>query len=108
MRTLFLAVGLSVLSFAPLAQAEEIRIPVMAADVQSDAAVAALYARIEAAAVQICQLDTPSPLEISRARHSCVSATVDQAVHDANIAQLTAYHATETAPAARSATLASR
>lgn len=111
MRTLFLAVGLSALLLAPMAQAEEltIRIPVMESDVATPQAVAALYQRVEYAAGSVCTRTMPSPLTLMSNRAACRREVVANAIANAGIPELTAYHREAAAPVvSETATLASR
>lgn len=90
MKKLFLAIGLSVLAFAPLAQAKEpaVRIQVFEADLASEASLANLYERIENAAQAVCNVGA-SPLHRAV---QCRREAVADAVRAAGFAQLAAYH----------------
>jgi len=112
MRHLFLALGLSALTLAPVAaQAGDltIRIPVTASDVASQSSLDALYGRIEHAAKDVCAASIISPIEVQRARRACVSDVISTAITQANIPALSAHYAAlQVAPVTETATLASR
>lgn len=111
MRHLFLAIGLSALTLAPVAQAGEltIRIPVEASDVASQSSLDALYDRIENAAKDVCAATIVSPIEVRNARRVCVADVIATSIEQANIPALSAHHAAlNLAPVTRTATLASR
>ena len=77
------------------ASAEEVtvRIPVYQADLESDAALANLYERVEAAASHIC-LETSDAFDrASRSQISCRRDAVRRAIDTANLPALSAYHA---------------
>ncbi len=111
MRHIFLALGLSALSLAPVAQAGDltIRIPVTASDVASQTALDALYDRIENAAKDVCAAQIFSPIELTHARRVCVGEVTASAIAQANIPALSAHHAMlQQAPVTETSTLASR
>lgn len=97
-KTLVLTAAVS--AFAASAQAEEplsITIPVSSADLQSTEAVAGLYGRVEAAAEELC--DAPNRAAFTTFR-SCKREVIAEAVARADIAALSAYADSLTAPAA--------
>jgi UrcA family protein len=74
------------------------RIPVVQADLESDAGVAALYERVMTAADEVCRETATTANWMSIA--SCRRATVEHAIATAQLAPLTAYHEQRTSRAA--------
>jgi UrcA family protein len=63
-------------------------------DLDKEAGVANLYARLRNAAKQVCSVDSgPSPLFLSSSQRACVTAALDEAVANVDRPAVTAYHA---------------
>jgi len=69
-------------------------------DLDKEAGVANLYARLRNAAAQVCSLGSgPSGLFFSSSQRACVTAALEEAVANVDRPAVTAYHAARTSQA---------
>lgn len=98
-RSVIALIGFGLFSIAAPAAAEndnliQVRVPLTEADLSSPDTVAALYARVQEAGVEVCREAMRNSLPYYSSFAQCRREVVGNAIEDANVEALSRHHAT--------------